>query len=380
MRITIQKSDIAEVLSQIQGLTGRKTSLAITENVLLQTDDNGIRITATDLESGFEGFFPAEVEADGAIAINSRKFYEIVRNFPTEAIYVSELENNWIEISCENVEYHIVGMDPDEFPDTPKIEEVEFFTIESPELKKMIEKTVSVGVAGDEKRAHLIGVNMEKIDSGSEEEGAAGRAPLVRMVSTDIKRLAMVEYQFDPESGFTGGDTVIIPKKGLGEVNKFLSSEGRVQVGVKDNYFIVKKENETVSVKLLNGAFPAYSELLSIDHEFDIVFDRNLLLMMLKRMSILTSEEYRGVIFHFENNQLIMRTVNAALGESKETMNIEYDRDPQEIAFNPRYFIDALNFINTEKVLLNVKNEDNPCIVRAENDLNYLNIIMPMKI
>lgn len=372
MRITIKKSEISDVLSQIQGLTGRKTSLNITENVLIQTGDGGIRITATDLETGFEGFFPAEVEVDGAVAINSRKFHEIVKNFPTEAVRVAELENNWVEISGDSVEYHIVGMDPDEFPDTPRIEEVQFFTLESPELKKMIEKTVSVGVAGDEKRAHLIGVNIERIENGNEK--------ILRMVSTDIKRLAKVDYVFDPESGFTEGETVIAPKKGLGEVNRFLPSEGRVQAGIKDNYLVVKKENETVIVKLLNGAFPGYSELLVPDTEYDIAFDRGLLLMMLKRMSILTSEEYRGVVFHFEANQLIMRTVNAAIGESKETMSIEYDREPQEIAFNPKYFIDAINFINTDKVLLNIKNEDNPCIVRAQDDLSYLNIIMPMKI
>ncbi|MBS3810213.1 MAG: DNA polymerase III subunit beta, partial [Desulfobacterales bacterium] len=86
MRMTIQKSDVANVLSQIQGLTGRKTSLAITENVLIQTGDDGIQLTATDLETGFEGFFPAEVEAPGALAVNARKFYEIVRNFPTETV------------------------------------------------------------------------------------------------------------------------------------------------------------------------------------------------------------------------------------------------------------------------------------------------------
>ncbi|MFW5908019.1 MAG: DNA polymerase III subunit beta [Desulfosalsimonas sp.] len=372
MQITIKKSDVSETLSRLQGLTGRKTSLAITENVLIQTGDDGIRITATDLETGFEGFFPAEVEADGAVAINSRKFYEIVRNFPTEAVRVAELENNWIEISGNSVEYHIVGMDPDEFPETPRIEDLEFFTMESSELKKMIEKTVAVGVSGDEKRAHLIGVNMERIDDGTEK--------ILRMVSTDIKRLAKVDYVFDSESGFAGGETVIIPKKGLSEVNRFLDSEGRVQVGIKDNYFVVKKENETVIVKLLNGAFPSYSALLYPDREFDIEFDRNLFLMMLKRMSILTSEEYRGVVFHFESNQLIMRTVNAALGESKETMQIKYDREVQEIAFNPKYFIEAVNFIDTDKVLLNIKNEENPGIIRAEDDLSYLNIIMPMKI
>lgn len=372
MRIIIQKTGIAEVLSRIQGLTGRKTSLAITENVLIQAVDNGVYLTATDLETGFEGFFPAEVEAGGTIAINSRKFYEIVKNFPTEAIRMVELENNWIEISSDTVEYHIVGMDPEEFPETPRIDEVDFFYMDSVELSKMIEKTVAVGVGGDEKRAHLIGVNTERIENGDEK--------VLRMVSTDIKRLVKVDYRCEPDSEFKPGDTVIIPKKGLSEVNRFLPAEGRVAVGIKDNYFIVKKENETIVVKQLHGMFPAYDQLLVPDPEYDIVFDRDLLLMMLKRMSILTSEEYRGVIFHLEENEITMRTVNASLGESRETMPIAYHREEQEIAFNPRYFIDALNFVSTDKVLLNIRNEDYPCVVRAMDDDAYLNIIMPMKI
>ena len=372
MRMIIHKNEIADVLSQIQGLTGRKTNLAMTENVLIQTAENSIVLIATDLETGFEGIFPAEVETQGAMAINSRKLHEIVKNFPTDAIRVAEMENNWVEIASDNVEYHLVGMDPDEFPDTPKIDEVDFFFIDSPELKKMIDKTVAVSVGGDEKRAHMIGVNMERLEQGNDH--------LLRMVSTDIKRLAKVDYVCEPDAGFTPGPTVIVPKKGLNELNRFLPAEGRVQMGVKDNYLIVKKENETVHVKLLNGMFPAYEELLAPDPAYDIIFDRGLLLMMLKRMSILTSEEYRGVVFHLENNEITMRTVNAALGESKESMPIAYDREPQEIAFNPRYFIDALNFISTEKVRLNIRDENHPCIVRADDDLTYLNIIMPMKI
>ena len=97
-------------LAKIQGLTGRKTNLAITTNLLLKTIKSGISISATDLETGFEGFYPAAVESEGVIAINARKFYEIVRDFPSEDIDLNEIENHWIEIGNEHVEYHIVGM------------------------------------------------------------------------------------------------------------------------------------------------------------------------------------------------------------------------------------------------------------------------------
>ncbi len=372
MRITIQKNDISDVLSRVQGLTGRKTSLAITENVLLRTGENGITLSATDLETGFEGFFPAEIEAGGEIVINSRKFHEIVKNFPTDTLRIQELENRWIEIVSDQVEYHMVGMDPEEFPDIPRVDAIDFVTMDSQALKKMIEKTVAIGVGGDEKRAHMIGVNLERISEGNNR--------LVRMVSTDIKRLAKADYLCEPDAGLTAGDAIIIPKKGLSEVNKILETEGTVEVGVKDNHFVVRKAEETVIVNLLEGMFPAYQDMLVPDSQYDIAFSKDRLLMMLKRMSIFTSDEYRGVIFHLENNEFTIRTTNPSLGESKETMAIEYEGDAREIAFNPRYFIEAINFAATDNVLLNIKDEESPCIVRGADEGTYLNIIMPMKI
>ncbi len=372
MRITVNKDEISDVLSQVQGLTGRKTSLAITENILIKTRDNGIVISATDFETGFEGFYPAQVETEGEITVNARKLNEIVKNFPTSDIHIQEMENRWVEIACDKLEYHLVGMDPEEYPNIPQIEDARYFTMNSYALKKMIDKMVVVSVSGDEKRAHMIGVNFERIDQDGEKR--------VRMAATDIKRLAKIDYLCDPKSNLTAGESVIIPKKGLAEVNKFMETEGDVKVAIEGNHFIVKKENETILVNLLEGTFPDYSELLHQDTEFDIEFDRELLVMMLKRMSILTSEEYRGVVFHFENNELLMRTVNAALGESKESLQIDFDRTPLEVAFNPRYFIEAINFIESDKVLLNLRDDESPCFVRGTDGSSYLNVIMPMKI
>ena len=372
MKFTIEKNEITEVLSRIQGIVGRKTSLAITENVLIRANEDEIILSATDLETGFEGIYPAVVESPGVVAVNARKIHDIVKMFPTDHINMEELDNRWIEISSDNVEYHLVGMDPEEFPDIPKVADVDFLIMKSASFKKMIEKSIVISVAGDEKREHMIGVNLERISDKKEK--------IIRMVSTDIKRLSMVDYLCDKTSNFTKGEDIIIPKKGLAEVNKFLETEGDVQLGVKGNHFIVKKDNETIIINLLEGEFPQYQDLLNIDDGFDVEFDRNLLLMMLKRMAIITSDEYRGVGFHLENNELIIRATNPNVGESKENISIAFDREKVEVAFNPRYFIEALNYIESEKVLLNIKDNESPCIVRGEKNTGYINIIMPMKI
>jgi len=372
MKMILPKSGLLDVLTKVQGLTSRKTSLAITENVLMQTTDGEVTITATDLETGFEGIYPATVESEGVVAINARKLYDIVKMFPADQIHLEELENRWIGITSDTVEYHLVAMNPDDFPDIPKAEGVEFFEMDAGALKAMIEKSIAISVAGDEKRAHMIGVNFEKI--------AEDPANCVRMVSTDIKRLAKMDYVCDGAAGVSADESVIIPKKGLAEVNKFLSQDGTVEVGIQSNHFIVRKANETIIINLLDGEFPAYKDLLNIQTGYDILFPREPLLMMLKRMTIVTSEEYKAVIFTYNNHELQVRAVNPNVGESKEKMTIDYDRDPLEIAFNPRYFIEALNFIESENVRLNIVDGERPCIVRAENSDNYLNIIMPMKI
>ena len=372
MKATLNKNDILPVLAKIQGLAGRKTNLAITTNVLIQTNESGISITATDLETGFEGFYPANVDAQGVIAINARKLFEIVRDFPSEDIYVNEVENHWIEIGNQNVEYHIVGLNPDDFPEIPKIEDVEFFEVDSTALHKMIEKTVIISGASDDNRAHIIGIYGERIQQDDQKT--------FRMVSTDGSRLSKADFVSDKDFDLPAGDNVLIPKKGLSEVAKFLDSEGPVKLGIKDNNFIVKKEKETLIIRLLEGEFPEYGDIVIKKDGHDIVLDRQLFLMMLKRMSILSSDEYKGVIFHFTQDKLVINSTNPDIGESKEDMQLAYKGDPMEVMYNPKFFIDTLGVIDEDNIVLNIVDDQKPCKLEGETDKSYLSVIMPMRI
>jgi DNA polymerase III subunit beta len=373
MKFKINKMDFQNVLSKIQGLTGRKSNLAITTSVLIQSTPEGVKITATDLETGYEGFFSAEVTTEGSLALNSRKLHEIVRDFPNENIVIHEVENHWIEIGTTNVEYHIVGMDSKEFPIFPKIENVPFFEIDAEILKNMIDKTVIIAGSGDEKRAHIIGLYFEIINNETEKA--------VRLVSTDGNRLSTSDCIFDKDAGLTESGGYIIPKKGMVELSKFIDVEGTVSIGFKENHFVVKKEKETVVIRLLEGDFPQYRDILAHKGGGNIIeFNKYDLLMMLRRMSILSSEDYKGVIFKFIDNQLVINSTNPDIGESKEEMNISYTGDPIEVAFNPRYFIEALNCIENDMVQMNIISDEKPCFVEGKETKNYISVIMPMRI
>lgn len=371
MKFIIKKNDIVDVLSKVQGLTGRKSNLAITSNVLISASQAGITLMATDLETGFEGIYPASSISDGSIAINARKLYEIVKDFPRDDINISEVENRWIEIGNANVEFHIVGMNPEDFPDIPKIDDISFFEIDSNRLRDMIEKSLVIG-ASDDKRAHIIGVYLEKIQDN--------RQNLLRMVSTDGSRLSTVDYACEPDSDFMSGEGIIIPKKGLNEVAKFLDSAGTVQIGLKENNFIIRKNTETIIIRLLEGDFPNYQDIIVKGDANEIVLDKHMFLMMLKRMSILSAENYKGVIFNFNDNKLIITSTNPDIGESKEEMDVDFEGTPIEVAFNPRYFTDTLNVVEDEKIIINIINDEKPCLIEGEKNKNFLSVVMPMRI
>lgn len=372
MKFKIKKQDILDILSKVQGLTGRKSNLAITANILISTTDSGITMVVTDLETGFEGRYPADVESHGTIVINSRKFYEIVREFPSDEIQINEIENHWIKIGNTTVEYNIVGMNSEDFPETPHVDDVDFFNMDSGVFKNMIEKMIIITGASDEKRAHITGIYFEIIHKDDKN--------IVRMVSTDGNRLSKIDQVYEKDVNLPREQGVIIPKKAMNEVIKFLDPIGMVQLGIKNNNLIIKKDTETIIIRLLEGDFPEYEDIIKKGACHAIHIDRNLFLMMLKRMSILSSENYKGVIFNFSEDKLFIRTTNPDIGESKEEMNIDFKGDSIEVAFNPKYFIDTLGVIDSEKVIINIIDEEKPCLIEGENDDTYISVNMPMRI
>jgi DNA polymerase-3 subunit beta len=371
MKFSADRKSLSEVLSQIQGITGRKTNLSITSDVLIKVSGSEVTLTANDLETVFQGTYQADIESDGIISINARKLFEIVREYPDTTLPITEIENRWVEIGCDNVIFHIVSSDYDNFPETPVIEDIRFVEVESAVFRKMVEVVSSISYGQDEKRIYVLGVLLEPI------EDEAGRR--LRMVSTDSRRLTAFDIEYQGE--FTvPADAILIPKKGLSELSKFLNREGRVKIGVKDNHFIVRKANETVMIKLLDGEYPDYRRVISTEGMTAIDMDRSLLLMVMKRMSILASDDYKSILLNFRENELTVTITNPEIGESKEEILIGYTGESFETAFNPRYFIDALNAIESASVLVNIRDKKSPCILRGTSDHRMICAIMAMSV
>jgi len=239
----------------------------------------------------------------------------------------------------------------------------------------MIEKSLVIGITDStDTRPHILGVYLEIINDKDNSE------KILRMVSTDGGRLSKADYLYKSDTKLFIDKGIIIPKKELSEIYKFFDNQGNVLIGFKDNHFILKKEKETVISRLLEGIFPKYEDIIKKGKCNIIKIKKQLFMMMLKRMSILSSDNYKGVIFNFYNNKLTITSTNPELGESKEYMYIDFKGEPFEVAFNPKFFIDTLNVIEGENIILNIIDEEHPCLIEDAEDNNYINAIMPMRI
>jgi DNA polymerase-3 subunit beta len=237
----------------------------------------------------------------------------------------------------------------------------------------MIDRTVIVSGASDDRRAHITGVLMEILPT---EEG-----PLFRLVSTDGSRLSKVDYPLAKDLALPEMPTIIIPKKGLSEVGKFLEAGGSVQLGIKNNNFIVKKANETIIVRLLEGEFPKYEEIIAKPEQaIPALLDKKAFQKTLRRMSIMSSENYKGIIFKFDTDRLEIRANNPEIGESKEELEIEYKGGLIEAAFNPRFFSETLTVVDGDTTTIHLTDSERPCLVEGQEDQRFLSVIMPMRI
>ncbi len=371
MEFKIKKTDLVEALAKVQGITGKKTNIPITSNVVVSAKENEISVVATDLEIAFQGKYKAEIIKEGTCGIPSRKFYEIIREFPSEFVLIRELDNKWIQIIDEKVEYNIVGIETEEFPKIPNIEGIELFDLKVDILRDMIEKTM-YSVLADEGRVHLTGIFFETISEGGEKK--------LRMVSTDGHRLSLIDYLMDTEKCFSLTNGVIIPKNGVVEVLKILEEGKTVQIGIKDKNFVVKKKYEGIVIRIIEGEFPDYNLVIPKRNKNKVTIDKNLLLNMLKRMSILSSSKYRSVRCKIEKEQIETITTNPELGESRETIPVKYKGEVIEIAFNPRYVIEAISAMKSEEVIMKLNDGQTPCIIKGEKDPGFLSVVMPMRI
>ncbi|MCG6931257.1 MAG: DNA polymerase III subunit beta [Desulfofustis sp.] len=371
---TVRRNDLIEGLSSLQNITSKRSTLAILSNILIESVNNGLVLTATDLEVGLRLFVPAEVEAIGALTLPSKKVFEIVRESGSEDIRFEETDKSWVKIKAGASVYNLAGIASEEFPAFPEFDEDSFTPFEAFIFLDLIDKVI-FSVAGEQENIYsLTSVLMEK--------EKRGEASYLKMISSDGHRLSIMEKEVAVDvDNFPLNNVTLIPKKGVQELRKFCENRDTIDISFEKRQMVVRDADAVMVVRLKQGEFPQYQAIVkSVPLDNRIRIQRVPFLESLKRINLFTEDIFHTIQLKIEGNSMILTSQSADLGNAKDEQKIDYGGAPLTLGFNCRYFIETLQVMECETVEAYINSENSPCLMKSEEDKGFISIVMPMQL
>lgn len=374
LNFSVHQKDFLEAINSMQNISNRKGTLAIIANVLIDTVENGILITGTDLEVGLRIFVPAEVFSNGSITLPSKKLFEILRESGSSFISIEELENYWVNIKSGASTYNLAGMASDEFPEFPDYGNTGFVTIDSFYFLELIEKC-AFSIANEQESVYFLTSALLEIEIVEDKN-------FLKMVSSDGHRLSIISKEILRDiSKLNLNSVTLIPKKGLLEFKRFCEQRDLVEVLFEENQMVVKDKNSVMIIRLKHGEFPNYMAIVdAIELTNCLKIKRLPFLESLKRINIFTEDVFHTIQLRVENNLMILSSQNSELGSAKDELNVEYLGEPLTLGFNCRYFIESLQVMEGEFIEAFINTNSSPCLMKSDLDVGFISIIMPMQL
>lgn len=362
MKIKIEKERFANAIQTVQNVVSAKSALPILANMLLIAQNNSIKLITTDLDIGISCVLPVNIQEAGAITVPTKRFGDIIRELPGDSALVTSKKNNMITIETESCQFKIMGLPAEEFPKLPEFKDREIIKLEQSNLKDILRLT-SFAVSTDESRYVLNGILLNIQHNN------------ITLVATDGKRLAVIHKKL-PE--ITDKEVnIIIPVKTVQELNRNLQDEGELSLTIGQNQALFDLGNITIISRLIEGEFPDYRQVIPPVSEHKMRINREEFLLAVKRASLLTTPDYQAVKLEVFKDKLVVSKSTPDVGESSESVPIEYRGKEVAIGFNPGYLIDVLKNLSGELIELELTDSEKPGVIRTDG---YVYIVLPMRL
>lgn len=397
LNIKINREILLDGLTTINLITSGKGALAILSSILISTKgDNKIEISATNLETNFCGIYPAKIIDSGQITFPCKELITLISKLKSEEICITEKENCGVDISGDSTIFSTTFLLVDDFPIIPENmwckKEIE---IDPLVFKNMIAKAVVIRPQDEvsEKRSHISGALFKVIKKDKQD--------FLQMASTNGGVLVEVneEILIEKEAGKTMEEGVLISKKELLKLNNSLLknikkkpalknkgfksfeqiSEQTISFTVKGDFFIAQKQNETIAIRLLEGVFPHYRDIINREDNNFIKVNRKILLDGMKQITAMESKYDCITEVSIETNILKMTFTNQYLGKLQKNIPIDYNGVAIEARYKASQFVSFLNLMQSDIVTLNINDNISPCLLTGEQDNGVVFVIMPWK-
>ena len=370
MKIICEKEKIFKAINSVTKAVAIRTTMPILEGILIQTNENDIKFTCYDLELGIEYIIKdCNVKEQGATVVNAIMFSEIIRKLPDTEIKIEVNENNLLVIECEGSLYKLATMNPDEFPELPKISIENSIELEQTSLKEMIRKTI-FAVSTEENRPIFTGCLFEIKNNK------------LNVVAVDGFRLAWKSKFLQSK---TNDFSAVIPGRTLNEINKIiLDSYDTIKIGIAKNQALFEMENCKIVTRLLDGEFLNYNSVIPENWETRIRVEKSSMQECFERISLISSssiekEKKYPVKVNIDIGKVTISCTNQT-GDAKEEMYISTEGKNLEAGFNPKYFLDAFRAIDDPEVFIDFGTSISPCIIRpVEEGGDYIYMVLPIR-
>lgn len=364
MKLVCEGLDLSDAVLKVIKGTSTKTTNPILEGIKLTAINNSLILSATDLELAIIKTIKADVLIEGEAVVPGRFFSEFIKKLTNEKIELHLDENNKMTIKYTDSVSNVQCLNLSEFPTIKNLNDADSFDINSKDFKNLINKTI-FSVAQDDSRPILKGTLLE-LENG-----------FINAVALDGYRLALCKK---PIVASTNNFKVIVPARSLSEISKLLEENiDNVKVFVQKNYLMVEVDSTKIITRLLDGDFINYRQIIPSDFSSLVTVNKEQLEDGLERASLLSRIDKNNLVKFEISDKLMILSSKSDLGDIKENITISLEGKDLTIAFNSRYFSEALRVINDEFIKLNFKTTVAPCIITSTNSDEYLYLILPVR-
>ncbi|MBU1149349.1 MAG: DNA polymerase III subunit beta [Proteobacteria bacterium] len=372
MEFNVKREIFLTGIQKTLGIVEKKTTMPILSNLLLRAADDRLTIIATDREIGLVADYEAEIIQGGEITLSARKLHEMIREVQGEKIHVVKNERDMVMITCNKAVYRIPGIPADDYPVVAGQEEIPQCRIKGGILKELIRRT-AFAMSTDETRKTLNGVFLETEKSAE--------TSMIRMVATDGHRLALMKIDTGEKDFLDLEKGVIVPRKGIGEIRRLVDEEiGDMSLGIGKGMLMIKTDHTLLKVSLIDGEYPDYSRVIPVGKGLVVTLEKDKFMHALRRMSVISSERYNGVIITISEGRLVMNSTNPDVGEANDEIDISYSGEERSTGYNVTYLTDAVEVIDEGQVEFEIGAGMKPGVVRSIGNENYFCIVMPLKL
>ena len=373
MRLSCLQENLSRGLAVVGRAVATRTTLPITQNVLITTDENRLKLSATNLELAISTWVGAQVEEEGSITVPARLLTEFVNSLPEEKIDLNTTAQPLsLALTCARFDAHINGTDPEDFPPIPTVESGVVGKVEEGVLNEAIAH-VAFAAATEDSRPVLTGIKVE-IEGDSFTFAAA-----------DGFRLAVYNGKLtEPPSEDA---SFIIPSRALQEVSRASAGgEDDIEftVTTSKSQALFKLPNVEIVSQLIQGAFPNYSGLIPQSFGTRAVVERNEFLRATRSASIF-ARDGSGIIrmemMGGENGspgKLCVSSKADEIGDNQGEIDAQVEGEESKIAFNSKYLTEVLDVLGQSEIALETTSPSSPGVLRPVGTEGYVHVVMPM--